>query len=283
MFEGCRALITGASAGIGRELARCLAEAGAQPLLVARRVDRLKALTEELRVLRPDCAAEAHPADLAADGVPEALAAQLLSRGPVDLLVNNAGVGDYGPFVRQDAAAQGRMLAVNVTALVRLTRAVLPGMVERRRGWVLNVASMAGFQPMPYLSVYSAAKAFVVNFSLGLREELRRSGVVVTCVCPGTVRTEFFDNESFSLRRDEFRSRGMDAARAARLSLRALGRARALYVPGRSNALSAFFQRVLPARWMARLVGGFLRPADDGGRPSRMRRGASGAAHPAED
>ncbi|MCA8924897.1 MAG: SDR family oxidoreductase [Planctomycetes bacterium] len=176
------ALVTGASSGIGAAIARRLGAEGYRVLLVARRLERLEALAAEL----PD--AEAIALDLLADDA----AARLLERVPsVDVLINNAGFGCFGPALELPAADQAREVRLNCEALTRLTLAYAPGMVQRQRGVVINLASIAGFQPVPYFATYAATKAYVLSLSLALDEELRPSGVRVVAVCPGPVPTEF--------------------------------------------------------------------------------------------
>jgi short-subunit dehydrogenase len=186
------ALVTGASSGIGEATARMLAAHGVGHLvLVARRADRLGRLAADL--------ARAHGTEaevLAADLADPAELARVERRladaeRPVDLLVNNAGLGTSGPFATLPADGEEHEIRVNVIALVRLTRAVLPGQIERGRGAVLNVSSMASYQPSPGNATYGASKAFVTSFSEAVHEEVRWSGVTVTALCPGFTRTEF--------------------------------------------------------------------------------------------
>lgn len=182
-----RALVTGASAGIGAALARTLAGRGVEVVLVARRRDRLAALAAELPV-----ATEVLPADLADPDDLARVAARLTSTAqPVDLLVNDAGLGTYGPLAEQDPAQLQALLDVNVTALVQLTRAVLPGLVARGTGGIINVGSTAAYQPGPYSAVYGATKAFVRSFTEAVHEETRGTGVRVLLLAPGVTRTEF--------------------------------------------------------------------------------------------
>lgn len=186
------ALVTGASSGIGEAITRRLAAAHVSRIVaVARRAERLDALATELRE-HHGVVVEVLAADLVqAEG--RALVEQRLrdEREPIDLLVNNAGLGTSGPFVSLPVDGEQHEIDLNVTALVRLTRAVLPGMVDRGRGAVLNVSSMACYQPSPGMATYGATKAFVTSFSEALHEELRGSGVSVTALLPGYTRTEF--------------------------------------------------------------------------------------------
>ncbi len=179
------ALVTGASSGIGEEFARALSARGYELVLVARRTDRLERLAGELpgtaHVVACDLAAEA-----------AALPGRVTELGlEVDLLVNNAGFGTYGPFAELDPEREADQVRVNCEAVVRLTRAFLPGMIERRRGGVIVVASTAGMQPIPYEATYAATKAFALSFTEALHTEVRGSGVRVLAVNPGPVPTEW--------------------------------------------------------------------------------------------
>jgi hypothetical protein len=191
-FHGCTALITGASSGLGAEFARQLAPHARSLILVARRVDRLEVLKEELE--RPGLTIHCHAADLSDEVQIEALLAALAASGErVTLLVNNAGVGDHGFFEDSDWSRVQAMLDVNIRALTRMTHAVLPDFVRAGRGAILNVSSIASLLPLPKMAVYAATKAYVTSFSEALRAELRETGVSVTALCPGPVDTEFFD------------------------------------------------------------------------------------------
>ena len=169
-------LITGASAGIGWELARQFAADKSNLVLVARRRERLEELAAQLRAQR---GVDVHvvPADLGRADAPQTIVDQLTRDGlAIDVLVNNAGFGALGPVATLDRKRQMEMIQVNVTALTHLTRLLLPGMIERRRGGILNVASTAGFQPGPFMAVYYATKAYVISFSEALADELAASG-----------------------------------------------------------------------------------------------------------
>ena len=185
------ALITGASGGIGEDLARLIAAGGRDVVLLARSAAKLQALADELtRSHRVSSTVVAM--DLSAPGAADEVARTLAERRiSIDMLVNNAGFGTLGEFAREDPVEQSRMLQVNVVALTMLTRFLLPGMLERRRGRILNVASTAAFQPGPVMAVYYASKAYVLSLSLALTEETAGTGVTVTCLCPGPTRTGF--------------------------------------------------------------------------------------------
>lgn len=187
------ALVTGASSGIGYELAKAYAEGGCDVVLCARRRDRLAALAAEIARLGRQ--AVVIPVDLGKRRAARKLAAALEKRGiAVDVLVNNAGSAAHGAFAALDPDGLDTLLAVNVRALTALTRQVLPGMLARGHGRILNVASIAAFQPVPGLAAYAASKAYVLSFSEALAEELRGSGVTVTAVCPGLTRTEMLSD-----------------------------------------------------------------------------------------
>ena len=185
------ALVTGASSGIGAAIARELADRGHALVLVARREQRLRSLADELAA-EYGVDAEVIAADLADEGARERLHTEVAERGRwIEILVNNAGFGSRGRFVDNDTARMVEMVEVNAAAVVDLTGRFLPGMVNRGRGAVINVASAASFQPLPGAAVYAATKAFVLSFSESVRTEQRGSGVSVTAVCPGPVETEF--------------------------------------------------------------------------------------------
>jgi len=189
-LHGCYAMITGASSGIGAELARQLAPHAKALVLVARRRDRLEALKAELA--RSGLRIECHAVDLADAGkVGEFLAALGGSGVTVDFLINNAGLGDHGLFEASDWKRVEAMLDVNIKALTRLTHALLPGILHSGRGAILNVSSITAFLPMPDMAVYAATKAYVSSFTEAIRAELRGTGVAVTALCPGPVQTEF--------------------------------------------------------------------------------------------
>jgi uncharacterized protein len=189
---GCSALITGASAGIGREFARQLADRASSLVLVARRLDRLEELRDELTRKDPNLNIHCRAVDLASANETEELCAWLEREGiAIDFLINNAGLGDRGSFATSEPARVQQMLAVNMVALTTLTRVLLPAMIERNRGAILNVSSTAGFLPIRKLAVYAATKAYVTSFSEGIRAEVRKQGIAVTALCPGPVDTEF--------------------------------------------------------------------------------------------
>jgi uncharacterized protein len=258
------ALVTGASSGIGKELARLFAADGHGVVLVARRQARLDELAEELRA---NGRAKAWPiaCDLAAPEGVDRLVRELEAHDlSVDFLANNAGVGTTGPFAESSAAAEAAMTELNVMAVVRLTRALLPGMLARGHGRILNVGSTAGFQPGPYMATYYASKAFVNHFSEALAYELRGSGVSVTLSCPGPTRSEFGDLSGVGKSR-LFRLRVASAESVARAAYRALFSGRSLVVHGFMNWLGVQLLRVGPRAWVRAIVAGLNRPPGHAG------------------
>ena len=190
---GTTAIVTGASSGLGAEFARTLAARGANLVLIARRADRLTALANELTAAN---GVDVHTLalDLAAPGAVDAVTAFTGERGlTIDSLVNNAGFGMHGELDEADAARIDEQVRLNVGALVSLTRAFLPQLTTSGRGILVNVASTAAFQPVPYMAVYGATKAFVLSFTQAVAYETRDTGLRVTTLCPGATRTEFFD------------------------------------------------------------------------------------------
>jgi len=193
-LDGCTALITGASAGLGHEFARQLASRARTLVLVARRETRLNELRDELLSHNPNLSVRVRVVDLADKSRIDELIRWLeQEKIEIDLLINNAGLGDYGSFATSDPERDDRILQVNIVALTSLTRRLLPQMIARKRGAVLNVSSSAGFLPIPGMAVYAASKAYVNSFSEALRGELRGTGVTVAALCPGPVHTEFGD------------------------------------------------------------------------------------------
>lgn len=243
-----RALVTGASSGIGEAFARALAARGTALVVVARREDRLQALAAELPV-----DVEVLAADLSADT--SAVEARLQEETrPVDLLVNNAGFGTTGPFAELPLEREDEEIRLNVLALMRLTHAVLPGLVRRDRGAIVNVASVAGFSAAPRNATYTGTKAFVLTFTEGLAEEVRGTGVRVQALCPGLTRTEFqgtADYDASSAPAAAWQS--ADAVVAE--SLAALDRGRVVVVPGLHNRALVGTASLLPRAARRRIAG----------------------------
>jgi short-subunit dehydrogenase len=252
-LRGRRALVTGASSGLGADFARVLAEQGCHVVLVARRADRLEALAKELRERR---GVEAHAIamGLSEPDAPRVLHDRVSKLGlEIDVLVNNAGFGTWGEFLGVPWERELEMLQLDVVALVHLTKLFGAEMVRRGRGWILQVASIGAYQPTPTYATYSAAKAFVLSFGEALAFELRRSGVRVTVVSPGVTRTEFLEVAG---QRPTLYQRlaMMESADVARAGIRALLRGKPSAVPGLVNQLSAFGMRFTPRRLQARVA-----------------------------
>ncbi|MFC8599301.1 SDR family NAD(P)-dependent oxidoreductase [Isoptericola sp. NPDC057191] len=246
------ALITGASSRLGAEFAEQLAARGHDVVLVARSGDRLAAVAERVGAAH-GVAAHVLVQDLAEPDAARRVAAEVAARGlEVDLLVNNAGFGTCGRFEEIDGARDHDQLMVNVVALVDLTHELLPGMLARGGGAVVNVASNAAFQPDPYFAVYGAAKAFVLNFGLALRQEYRRRGVRVLTLCPGPVETGFFD--TIGTRRAAVTGAMTTPGPVVRAALRALDRDRGYVAPGLGNTLAAHLTPRRPRALVAALA-----------------------------
>jgi short-subunit dehydrogenase len=250
------ALVTGASSGIGVELARELARRGHGVTLVARRRPELERLAEELRPL--GVRVEVVPTDLTDPGSRIEMLEQIDGLGlVVDLLVNNAGASTVGPVHRSDPDAELRMVELDVVAVVDLCSRVLPGMVGRGRGSVLNVASTAAFQPLPGQAGYGACKAFVLSYTRSLGGELRGTGVRATAVCPGPVDTGFGEAAGFAKEDAEAALPAFmweDAASVARAALDGLEAGRAVVIPGTANRVAATAAHLAPKRLLVPLL-----------------------------
>lgn len=253
------ALVTGASSGIGESFARLLASRGSDLVLVARRTDRLAALATRLRS-EHGVEVEVLGADLVDPTALGSVESRLAGGSPpVDLLVNNAGFGTAGPFAELPAEREDEEIRLNVLALVRLTRAVLPGMVARRHGGVLNVSSVAGFQPTPFTATYGATKAFVTSFTEAVAAELSGTGVHATALCPGFTRTEFQVASAWPAARIP-KPLWLSADDVVVAGLDALRRGRPLCVPGAQYKAIATASRLAP-RPLVRAVTTRLRRA----------------------
>ena len=235
------ALITGASVGIGEQFARQLSERGRDVVLVARDAARLEALAKEIDGLGGG-RAEVLAADLTD---PEQLGAVEARARTVDLLVNNAGFGSFGPFHTLDVETEIREINLNVIALVRLTHAAASAMAERGRGGILNVSSLAGFQPGPSNATYGATKAFVTSFTEAVHEELKGTGGSVTALCPGFTHTEFQSRASVPAG-EVPGFMWQDAPEVARAGLEGLAKNRAIVIPGGLNKVMGNFSMVTP-------------------------------------
>ncbi len=248
------ALITGASSGIGEQLARQLALRGHDLLLVARRQERLQALCRELAQAH-GVEATAWPEDLTDPAAPQRLEAKVLrTERALAVLVNNAGTGVAGPFAASDGAEEARMVTLNVLALHQLTRRLLPFLLANGSAHILNVASTAGLQPVPMMATYAATKAFVLSFSQALDEELAGSGVTVTALCPGPTQTEFIAAAKAEGTRLFHPSKLASAEAVAKAGLEGMDARRPVVIPGARNC---FVSR----RALVRISGKLMSPA----------------------
>jgi hypothetical protein len=253
-----RVLITGASAGIGAELAREFAGHGHHLVLVARSKDKLTALAAELNAAH-DTDALVIVEDLSRPGCTAAIAAELEERAiEIDILVNNAGVLDVGPFADTPTETYDNMVALNVAAPTSLTSLLLPPMIERRFGRILNVASLAGFQPIPSMAVYAASKAYVLSLTESLSEELRGTGVTITALCPGLTDTNLLAGVKAKSQTAQWTPSLLisDPKTVAKQAYKATMSGRTILVPGLPNQLAAAWAQLNP-RWVVRTVTGF--------------------------
>ena len=256
-WRGRWALVTGASAGIGVALARELAAVGANLLLTARRRDRLDQLAQNLKQTHA-IKTEIFAADLAWPDAPEKIHAFTHEKGiAVEILINNAGFGQYGELPEVGVQRLLHMVQVNCTAVVHLTRLFLPGMIQRRRGDILILASTAAFQAVPYISTYAATKAFDLLFAEGLAEEMTPHGIRVCALCPGSTESEFHavaNQERFTAKHQE------TAEKVARTGLEALAAGKSYVISGFGNYLGAQSQRLVPRRLVTRFAANMFRP-----------------------
>ncbi|MFM9862183.1 MAG: SDR family NAD(P)-dependent oxidoreductase [Micropepsaceae bacterium] len=259
-----RVLVTGASAGIGAELAREFAKHGHHLVLVARSEDKLMALAGELNAAH-DTDALVIAADLSLPGGPKSVVETLQEHGvEIDILVNNAGIIDVGPFADTDAEKFQQMVSLNIAALTAFTSYLLPHMLERRFGRILNVASLAAFQPIPSMAVYAASKAYVLSLTESLSEELRGTGVRVTALCPGFTDTNMVAEVKAASETAQSMPSFLisDPKQVAAQAYRATMSGQTILVPGLPNQVAAAWAQVNP-RWLVRTVTGFwARQAD---------------------
>lgn len=247
-MERKTALITGASSGIGLDLTRLFAADGWNLVLVARSEGKLRETAEELEK-KHGVRVTVLPADLAKQNAAHAVVDSLAGQGiVVDALVNNAGFGARGAFWETDEQTELDMLQVNIVALTQLTKLLLPGMVARKWGRILNVASTAAFQPGPYMAVYYASKAYVLSFSEAIADELRDTGVTVTALCPGPTESGFAAVADTGSTRLFRMTKPMSSDRVARIGYAAMNAGRRVVVTGMKNKLLAQAVRVSPRR-----------------------------------
>lgn len=255
MSQRRTALITGASSGFGAEFAKLFARDGFDLVLVARTEPPMQELAEQLRAAHA-ITATVIAKDLSTDGASDELVADLAARGiRVDALVNNAGFAQYGPFADADPDGLHQMVAVNVVALTALTRSLLPGMLERGWGRIVNLGSIGSFTAAPMTGAYAATKAYVLSLSLALTEELAGTGVTVTALCPGPTETGFQARAEMANSK-LIAGRNLDSAETvARAGYAAMKKGRPYLVTGTSSKLFAFGSRFLPRTMSAKLAG----------------------------
>ncbi len=248
------ALVTGASSGIGYELCKLFATDRTELVLVARDIERLSRIAEELST-SAGIEVTTMGIDLADPASPKEVLRRTQEAGlTVEYLVNNAGFGNFGLFVDTDPESTLKLLQVNIHALTHLTALYLPGMVERRSGHIMNVASTAAFQPGPLMSTYYASKAFVLHFSEAIAEELEGKGVSVTALCPGPTVTEFHLRANMETSGLVIDRRAMTAKAVAEIGYQGMMRGRTLVIPGLSNKLLTLVVRLAPRKMITRFV-----------------------------
>jgi len=256
MGEGLRpvALVTGASSGIGVDLAKLFAQGGHDLVLVARNEEGLRGVAAECE--KHGVKAHVLAKDLSDERAAGEIFFELGGRGiVVEVLVNNAGFGTHGEFAQTDLEQEVGMIRVNIVALIQLTRLFLPGMIERRSGKIMNVASMAGFVPGPYMSVYYATKAFVLSHSVALAQEVKKSGVIVSVLCPGPTKTDFQRRAKIAESKLFKRPRSMSSFDVAKAGYEGLMKGKMIVVPGFSNKVIRVASKVMPRAVVARVAG----------------------------
>ena len=245
------ALITGTSSGIGLDLAQLMAP-DFDLIITARNQTELEKIARELQATHGNLV-HVIPADLTLREAPQQLFSEIERRGlPVDILINNAGFGLYGPFAESDSKTSLAMVEVNIAALTALTRLALPGMIQRKRGRIMNVASTAGFQPGPLMAVYYATKAYVIMFSEAIANELKGSGVSVTCFCPGATATKFAGRANMEESR-LFKMGAMKSRDVARAGYKGMMAGKGMVIPGLLNKTIAMSVRFSPRKLVTQI------------------------------
>lgn len=258
-WKGRTALVTGASSGLGADFARHLAADGANLVLVARRADALETLGRELRA-RSGVSVDVVPMDLAAPGAPDALLAEVGRRGrEIDVLVNNAGFGLFGEYLEIDEARERAMMEIDVLVPLALTRRFGGEMVKRRRGWILQLASIGGYQPSPLYATYGAAKAFILSWGEAVNYEWKEKGVHVTVLSPGITATEFLKVSGQTATAYQ-RLVMMDSPTVTRIGLNALARGKPSVVAGAVNKLTVASNRLVPRSWVPPISYRLMKP-----------------------
>ena len=254
------AVVTGASSGLGRGLAVRLAERGMSLVLTGRSEVRLDQTAQQIRLAHPPVTVETVATDLSTRSGVSVLLDHIGDR-PIEVLVNNAGFGSYGIFAEADSDREDDEVALDVSAVITLARAFLPGMLARGSGGILNVASTIAFQPAPYQALYGASKAFVLSFSQALWAEARAAGVAVTALCPGPTRTGFVEAlGAADAAHTAIYRRLADPEPVIEAGLRALDKGRAVVIPGVRNKLIAMSGRFMPRESLTRVSARLLRP-----------------------
>ncbi|HZM69251.1 MAG TPA: SDR family oxidoreductase [Candidatus Cryosericum sp.] len=267
------ALVTGASSGIGLELCRLLARDGARVVMVARDEERLQRAARWIQAEHPGIGLTLLAADLSAPGAAATLMARVEREvDPIDFLVNNAGVGASGPFAASERAQVLGLIQLNVVSLVELTHLLLPGLLERRRGIILNVASTAAFLPGPWMAIYYASKAFVLSFSEALAEEVGESGVSVTALCPGPTATGFQKRAGIEQSRLLRGPLALEAGPVAAAAYRGALGGRRVVIPGAANKAMVQALRALPRTFVSQMA----RRANQPGAPGAQAPGVRG-------
>jgi uncharacterized protein len=256
-LDGRTALVTGASGGIGREIARLLACEGADLILVSRGLDTLEVVASEITMECEHISTLLLSADLALPGAACGLWERVERSGrTVDILVNSAGVGMFGGYADLDGAVEAAMLRLNIVSLTELTRLALPGMLERGFGHILNVASTAAFQAVPYFTAYAATKAYVLSYTEGLWGELTGTGVTATALAPGPTDTGFFDAANMRPSRN---AGFLPPDQVGRLAIKAMLKGRPLVVTGILNRLLILAARFAPRELATKISGTIMR------------------------
>ncbi len=256
------AVITGASKGIGKEMAIILAKKKHDVLLIARSSKELSELAEKLKK-EYSVNALTLPLDLSGSDAAKSVSDNILAQKlDIDILINNAGFGVWGAFDSTKLDEQLNMMQLNMQSLVSLTHKLLPYLKKNKQSYILNVGSTAAYQSMPYLSAYAATKSFVLSFSRGLHEELKDSGVCVTCLSPGPTETSFMERAGMKSQKiadaaDKF---GMSGEAVAQIGIRAMFNKETEAIPGGVNKLTAFFPRFIPKKLIERTVGNLYKP-----------------------